>query len=109
VVWTVVFHPLAEKEFGALPAPDRVAVVHATEKLAALGPLLPHPHQSDVRGGEGLRELRPRAGRSRIRPLYARIGDTFVILTIGPEALVDRRGFDRATRIAEQRLAEVDG
>ena len=73
-----------------------------------LGPTLPHPHQSDVRGGPGLRELRPRAGRSRIRPLYARVGDTFVILTIGPEAVVDRRGFDRAVRVAAQRLAEVD-
>jgi hypothetical protein len=31
-----------------------------------------------------------------------------VILAIGPEALVDRRGFDRAIRIAEQRLSEVE-
>jgi hypothetical protein len=108
VVWTVVFHPSAEKELDALSAPDRVAVLHAAEKLAARGPTLPHPHQSDVRGGQGLRELRPRAGRSRIRALYARLGDTFVILAIGPEALIDRRGFDRATRIAEQRLSEVE-
>jgi hypothetical protein len=108
VVWTVVFHPSAEKELGALPVPDRGAVLHATEKLAALGPFLPHPHQSDVRGSPGLRELRPRAGRSRIRPLYGRVGDSFVILTIGPEALVDRRGFERAIRTAEQRLFEIE-
>lgn len=107
-MWAVVFHPSAEKELGALPVADRVAVLHSTEKLAALGPVLPHPHQSDVRGGRGLRELRPRAGRSRIRPLYGRVGDAFVILAIGPEALVDRRGFDRAVRIAEQRLSEVE-
>ncbi|MFL6127710.1 MAG: type II toxin-antitoxin system RelE/ParE family toxin [Mycobacteriales bacterium] len=108
MVWTVVFHPSAEKELGALPASDRVAVLHAVEKLAALGPTLPHPHQSDVRGGQGLRELRPRAGRSRIRPLYGRVGDAFVIVAIGPEALVDRRGLDRAVRVARQRLAEVE-
>jgi len=107
-MWPVVFHPAAEKELGALPAPDRVAVLHAVEKLAALGPLLPHPHQSDVRGGQGLRELRPRVGRSRMRPLYGRVGDTFVVVAIGPEALVDRRGFDRAVRAAAQRLAEVE-
>jgi hypothetical protein len=107
-VWAVVFHPAAEKELGALATADRVAVLHATEKLAALGPMLPHPHQSDVRGRVGLRELRPRAGRSRIRPLYGRVGNTFVVVAIGPEAIVDRRGFDRAVRAAAQRLAEVE-
>jgi hypothetical protein len=107
-VWTVVFHPEAEKELGALRAPDRVAVLHAAEKLAALGPALPHPHQSDVRGGQGLRELRPRAGRSTVRPLYGRVGDAFVIVAIGPEAMVNRRGFDRAVRTAEQRLSEIE-
>ena len=108
VVWAVVFHPAADKEIAALPATDRVAVLHAAEKLAALGPALPHPHQSDVRGGAGLRGLRPRAGRCRFRPLYGRVGDAFVILAIGPEALVDRRGFDRAVRDAGRRLAEVE-
>lgn len=56
----MVFHPEAEKELGELPAPDRVAVLHATEKLAALGPALPHPHQSDV--------LRPARGRNSLSP-----------------------------------------
>jgi hypothetical protein len=107
-VWAVVFHPAAEQELAALPATDRVAVLHAAEKLAALGPSLPHPHQSDVRGADGLRELRPRAGRSRFRPLYGRVGDAFVILAVGPEALVDRRGFDRTVRAATRRLAEVE-
>jgi hypothetical protein len=107
-VWQVVFHPAAEKELGALAATDRVAVLHAAEKLAALGPGLPHPHQSDVRGGDRVRELRPRAGRSRVRPLYGRVGDVFVILVIAPEAQVDRRGFDRAVRVAARRLGEVE-
>jgi hypothetical protein len=104
----VVFHPAVLKELDEFDAPDRAAILHATEKLAALGPLLPPPHQSDVRGGRGLRELRPRAGRSRMRPLYGRAGDTFVILAVGPEALVDRRGFERAVRVAVRRLAEVE-
>lgn len=107
-MWIVVFHPAAEKELAALSAADRAAVLHATEKLAALGPTLPHPHQSDLRGGGGLRELRPRAGRSRVRPLYGRVGDAFVILMIGPEALVDRRGFDRAVQAARRRIAEIE-
>jgi len=106
-MWTVVFHPAAEKELGGLSAVDRVAVLHAVEKLAAVGPALPYPHQSDVRGGAGLRELRPRAGRSRMRALYGRVDDTFVVVAVGPEAQVDHRGFERAVRAGVQRLAEV--
>jgi hypothetical protein len=104
VAWTVAFHPSAEKELGALPAPDRVAVLHAVEKLAALGPTLPHPHQSDVRGGRGLRELRPRAGRSPWRAFYRRIGVEIVVGAFGSEAQVDPQGFARAVAAAEQRL-----
>ncbi len=47
-----------------LPVKERVAVMHAVEKLAAVGPALPFPHQSNVKGAERLRELRARSGRS---------------------------------------------
>jgi hypothetical protein len=72
-----------------------------------LGDTLPFPHQSAVRGAEGLRELRPRAGRSPVRGLYQRIGDAFVLLAIGPEAEVDRQGFDQAVRVAKERLNDL--
>jgi hypothetical protein len=108
-VWAVVFHPAAEKELGGLSAVDRVAVLHAVEKLAAIGPALPYPHQSGVRGVVGLRELRPRAGRSRVRAFYGRVGDTFVVVAVGPEAQVDHQAFDRSVRAGVQRLAEVQG
>lgn len=79
---------------------------HAVDKLEAFGPALslPFPHQSDVRDAPGLRELRPRAGRSACRALYTRVGDEFVIAAIGPEAKVDLRGFRRAVRDALARL-----
>ena len=35
-VWTVLFHPEAEAEFDALPAKERVAVMHAVEKIKGL-------------------------------------------------------------------------
>lgn len=82
--------------------------MNAIEKLKALGPALPFPHQSDVRGAEGLRELRPRAGRSPWRAFYRRFGDVFVIAAVGPEAEVDPRGFERAVRVAATRLDEID-
>ena len=60
-----------------LPKDEQAALDHAVEKLAALGPRLPYPHQSAVQGQRGLRELRPRGGRSPWRALYERRGGAF--------------------------------
>ena len=75
-------------------------------KLMSAGPTLPYPHQSAVRGQVGLRELRPRAGRSAWRAFYQRLEDQFVIAAIGPEAQSDQRGFDQAVALAARRLEE---
>ena len=107
-MWEVVYHPETEAERSKPPIKERTAIAHAVEKLETLGPDLPYPHQSAVRGSKGgVRELRPRGGRSPWRPLYRRIGDVFVVLAVGPEAQNDRRGFDRAVSAAEERLGEL--
>ena len=97
------------KEREMMPARERVALDQARAKLSVHGPSLPYPHQSAVRGvgAAGLRELRPRAGRSAWRALYRRLGDVFVIAAVGPEAESDRRGFERMTRLAVVRLEEI--
>jgi hypothetical protein len=107
-MWDVRYHPGAEAEFHALLPGDRNAVDNAVKKLEAYGPALPYPHQSAVRGSRSVRELRPRGGRSRMRPLYQRFGDVFVIGAIGPEVQVDSRGFERAVQRAVERLAEIE-
>jgi len=107
-VWKVVHHPGTAAELARLPVGERVAMMHAIEKLEALGPGLPFPHQSNVQGADGLRELRPRAGRSPWRGLYGQVGKTFVIVAVGPEAKVDPRGFKRAVRTAKSRMAEIE-
>lgn len=81
---------------------------HAIEKLRAFGDQLGYPHCSQVKGGGGWRELRPRAGRSPWRAFYRRRGDVFVLASIGPEAQVDALGFRRAVRMADERLAPLD-
>jgi len=59
--------------------------------------------------GSGLRELRPRAGRSRWRGIYRRVEPgTFVILAVAPEAEIDRRGFDEKVRDARRRFDELE-
>jgi hypothetical protein len=74
------------------------------ERGSALG----YPHTSAVRGSTiGLRELRPRAGRSRYRVLYRRYGDSLVLLALAREALTDPRDFARAIVAAETRARDL--
>jgi hypothetical protein len=108
----VLWHPAADAERAAISdAAERAAIQHAREKLEAIGPRLGAPHSSAVKGedGSGLRELRPRAGRSRWRPIYRRVQPgIFVILAVAPEAQIDKRGFDEAVRGAQRRLQELE-
>jgi len=95
-------------ERNALVPKEKAALINAEAKLAALGPGLPYPHSSAVRGADRLRELRPRGGRSPWRGLYRQVADEFVIAAVCPEAEVDPRGFAAACRRAEVRLAEME-
>jgi hypothetical protein len=109
--YVVLWHPRAEAERDASwPAREKVAMLHAAKKLEAEGARLPHPHCSAIQGVVGgLRELRPRGGRSRWRPIYRQVSPgTFVILAVGPEAQIDGRGFDAAVVRASRRLEQLD-
>lgn len=112
VGWEVKWHPEAHKERRTIDdAAERVAIAHVIEKLQVDGPALRSPHQSAVMGGEGsgLRELRPRRGRSRWRPIYRRLEDgLFVVLSVGPEAEIDKAGYGRAVRAAGRRLKALE-
>ena len=81
--WTVYLLPQAEAELRFLPLAERAAVLNAAKKLEALGPDLGYPHSSAVRDADRLRELRPRGGRSAWRAFYRRLGDVFVVASVG--------------------------
>lgn len=105
-------HTELQRELVALRGSDpgeEAAATQAHAALAALGRDPGYPLTSAVRGplGRGLRELRPRAGRSRHRILFARQRDALVLLALAPEAQRDPRGFDRALRVARTRLASL--
>lgn len=106
--WEVKWHPRALEERQDIgDARERAAVDRVIDKLLVDGPTLAYPHQSAVKGedGSGLRELRPRRGRSRWRPIYRRVeGRLFAILAVGPEAGIDKAGYERAVLAARQRL-----
>jgi len=108
VDWTVLIHPDAEVELSKVPAREKVAIDTALDKLRVIGPSLGFPHTSAVKRARGLRELRPRQGRSPWRAFYRQIGQVLVVGAVGPEASVDPRGFARAVKAAEERLDEVE-
>ncbi|SBW22926.1 hypothetical protein FDG2_3317 [Candidatus Protofrankia californiensis] len=108
MVWQVLVHPDADVELNKIPARERTAVATALDKLRAIGPALGHPHTSDIKTAQRLRELRPRQGRSPWRVFYRQIGPALVVGAIGPEADTDPKGFARAVRSAEQRLDDVE-
>ena len=81
---------------------------NALKKLEALGPELGYPYSSAVQQSDAIRELRPRAGRSPWRAFYRRIGDVFLVGSIGAEAQVDARKFNKAVKAATERINEVE-
>jgi hypothetical protein len=56
-----------------------------------------------LKGERDLFELRPKGGAAAVRPIYARIGSTFVILAVSP----DKKHLDRAIRDARSRLSQL--
>jgi hypothetical protein len=108
VKWEVLYLPEARAERSKLPANERVALDNVVHKLEAVGPDLGHPHSTSIRQTEGLRELRPRRGSSSWRGIYRRIGETFVIAAVCPEAQNSAHGFRRGCDAAAERLAELE-
>ncbi len=108
----MLWHPAADAEHAAISdTAERAAIQHAREKLEAVGPQLGAPHSSAIKGEDrsGLRELRPRAGRSRWRPIYRRVGPgIFVVFAVAPEAEINKRGFDEKVRDARRRFEELE-
>jgi hypothetical protein len=110
--WEVAWHPKALDEKNTIDdVAERASIAHVIEKLEVDGPALRSPHQSGVMGeeGSGLRELRPRRGRSRWRPIYRRIDEAlFAILAVGSEAGIDSAGYAKAVHLAKQRLKRLE-
>jgi phage-related protein len=81
---TVIYDPDAVVELVAAvkAKEERRAIFNAVEKLREVGELLAPPHMKPLQGkaAGGLRELRPRQGRSDWRALYRRYGSVYVIL-----------------------------
>jgi hypothetical protein len=107
--YKVVWDDRAVREFRAIT--DRRArqkILTACDLLGRLGPKLVMPHARKVQGAAmHLFELRPGGGQDLNRPLYyRRDGDTFIILAIAPEAIVNPKGFRRSVEKAATRASD---
>jgi hypothetical protein len=104
---TVVYDPEAVMELATAvkSKEERKAIFNAVDKLRQLGEQLAPPHMKPLKGLQagGLRELRPRQGRSDWRALYIRRGWGYVILAI------DRHdNFDASVARAQRRAAQYE-
>jgi hypothetical protein len=101
-IWSVDFDSDAILDFEDVKSKgDRKAVFNVVQKLKTLGPDLPSPHMKSLKGEANLFELRPRQGACEVRPLYARVGQRFVVLAIAAK----KKDFYRAVEEAALRLS----
>jgi hypothetical protein len=82
--YTVIYDPDAVDEFVTVvkSKEGHRAIINAVLKPRELGERLEPPHMKPLQGAgaSGLRELRPRQGRSDWRAIYRRAGSIYVIL-----------------------------
>lgn len=99
--WLVDFDADAVIDFEDVKAKgDRKAVFNVVQKLRDLGPDLPPPHTKSLKGEADLFELRPKQGACEVRPIYARVGDRFIVLAVAAK----KKNFEAAAKEASQRL-----
>lgn len=99
--WVVDFDSDAVIDFEDVKSRgDRKAVFNVVQKLKDVGPDLPSPHMKSLKGRADLFELRPKQGACEARPIYARIGQKFMVLAVAAK----KKDFERAVAVAGDRL-----
>jgi hypothetical protein len=103
--FTVLYDPGAAVELATAvkSKEERKAIFNAVDKLRQIGEQLAPPHMKPLQGAHagGLRELRPRQGRSDWRPIYVRRANLYIVVAI------DRHdNFDALVARAQQRAEQ---
>ena len=93
--------------FQALTYAEGKEVMNVVDKLEIMGLSLGHPHSSAIKNSKhGLRELRPKQGRSPIRVFYVFDPRRQAVLPIGGDKGEDKKLYERMVPIAERILDE---
>jgi hypothetical protein len=105
--FAVIYDPDAVDEFVTVvrSKDGHRAILNAVVKLRQLGERLEPPHMKPLQGAaaSGLRELRPKQGRSDWRAIYRRSGSIYVILAVDRHA-----NFAALVARAQTRAARYD-
>ena len=103
----VIYDPDAVNELVTLVKSKEAhrSIINAVLKLRELGERLEPPHMKPLQGhaASGLRELRPKQGRSDWRAIYRRAGSIYVILAVDRHA-----NFESLVARAQTRAARYD-
>lgn len=103
--WSVAFDSDAVIDFEDVKSRgDRKAVFNVVQKLKDVGPDLPSPHMKSLKGEADLFELRPRQGACEARPIYARVGQRFVVLAVAAK----KKDFNARSRWRLTASADTD-
>ena len=109
MAWTVEFYERpdgrapVEEFLSSLPVGHRAKALAIVKRLEEVGPALPFPYSSQVKGK--IRELRTQQGKDRIRILYFADKRRWFILLHAWIKRTDKLS-SSDIRIAEQRMAE---
>jgi hypothetical protein len=113
MAWEVEYTHEFAQWWDSLTEREQIDVGAYVEQLQDLGPRLPFPYSSDVRGSRhgAMRELRVQSGGRPIRVLYAFDPKRTAILLIGGRKGGDKRFYEQlvraADRLFDQHLAEL--
>ncbi len=105
----VIYDPDAVAEFvtAVKSKEEQKGIINAVLKLRELGERLEPPHMKPLQGAAGLRELRPKQGRSDWRAVYCRCGVIYVIVAVDRQknfAAMIERAWTRASRYGAMSL-----
>jgi hypothetical protein len=92
-----------ETWLNTLTSRERKDVLHVVDLLEKQGVLLGRPHSGALEDTDlPLRELRPKAGHSPLRPIYAFDPNRDAVVLIGGDKGADKKMYDRIIPVAEQ-------
>lgn len=112
MVWEVEYTDELEAWWDSLSPDEQESVDYTVRLLEEMGPALPFPHSSSIRGSRhGLRELRIQHGGAPYRVLYAFDPRRAAILLIGGRKGSDARWYKtfvpRAEKLYEDHLRDI--
>jgi hypothetical protein len=108
MAWEVEYTDEFARWWDTLSEYEQIALAASVRQLEDLGPMLPFPHSSSVRGSRHgvMRELRIRSGGKPVRVFYAFDERRTALLLVGGKKGGNKRFYDQFLRVADRLFDE---